>query len=135
MCIVCQDIYKGTKKRGYARGYTPKEFALRQAVKLIEEAAEAALAFELLLPDDLRDAIWEAHRLAKKHFDDGFGKGDDAYISATMIDNAIGEAADVMVVLCNLVEAGGDGKISLCERASDKNRADIARGVRGQGGV
>ena len=127
-------IYAKTCARGYCDGWTPYQFAVRQIPKLLEEVAELA-AHTNSLTVNLNHSVKSVAKYARDDFDD-----EDSWrhfwsidFDRTDLDSVLDEAADVMVVLCNMVEAIGQhyGRdYDLLEMALSKATKDVERGKR-----
>lgn len=128
-------VHAATVARGYTDGYTPKQFAARQTIKLIEEVEELTRTVALHAPEDqryistmhifLRDAanrarsIFDERPLWQRHL------SDDRIAIDT--DAAAAEIADIIIVALNLAEALGVDAMAMVHQ---KAHADIKRGVR-----
>lgn len=132
-----EQVFSNTEQRGYLRGWTFQEFALRQAVKLLEEVTELFLAFtwpKCQQFDRLRVMAQMLNEDARRIFDDKqlwqHTRPHEAEIEFAAV---MGEIADNGVVLANLLQSLntiGKTKSRLERLALDKSNGDISRGVR-----
>lgn len=121
--------------RGYHDDWTPRQFLLRQFVKLVEEVCELFLAAPWPLGPEfhrLRDLVAETGQQAKLVFDDGELWGQP--VGKLNYRRLCGEMADCLVVLFSA--AGTVGRIrrrrfDLIWAAMGKSEDDVQRGVRG----
>lgn len=127
-------VYANIGKRGYFDHWTLRQLFQRQLVKLLEEACEAFLS--VTWPPQfsrLREYVLLVKQEARRAFDDKmYWIGVNSNISAS----TLGELTDVQVVLCVASCAYEDEKQStfhLMRSAAEKSKADIERGVRGNG--
>ena len=122
--------------RGYHEGYTSEQFAARQVAKLVEEVAELAMEVQQIENSRVlvtwENRIREAGKLARRYFDWGMWK------SSRVIDPkaALDELADIQVIVYCMSEALNrmlGQEIDISQRALDKARSDVERGVRRDG--
>lgn len=115
-------VYAAVEARGYTNGWTPQQFAARQAAKLQEEVSEFADFCHL--PPRLATDITVAGQHARTVFDIG-KQWDKANVFDR--DAACKELADIVVVALCAAEAL---HFDVLEAALSKARGDVVRGVR-----
>lgn len=118
--------------RGYFRGWSGRQLALRQAAKLVEETAELGQAVQGYLPPALWSLLEGAGSMARWHFERGYWV--DVNFDADTLRTMVRELADVQVVVWCLAEVLGEllgEQVDIGGVAAAKAEADVERGVRG----
>jgi len=129
-----EEVYKFVAERGYTKGYTKEQFAVRQVIKLIEELGELASAIRPAVHgwalQELLDDMSFMGELAREAFDRNQDWAlRDVPVPLNEDKEVQEEVGDMQVVLWCLAQSLG---FESGDVAYEKSKADRDRGVRAE---